>query len=205
MIYTPPKLLSFDNFLKDYADQPRYELVDGELIDMEPTGPHEAVSGKIASEISVEIKRNRLPFVIPKSCILRPFADVETARRPDVVVLDEGAIAMEPYWQREPVIVYGQSVKLAVEVVSTNWENDYARKVEEYALMGIAEYWIVDFRGLGGIRYIGDPKQPTLTVNRLSGRMYEQCQYRLGDRIASLLLPGLELRLEDVMPRGATS
>jgi Uma2 family endonuclease len=40
-------------------------------------------------------------------------------------------------------------IKLIVEVVSTNWETDYARKVEEYALLGIPEYWIVDYRGLG--------------------------------------------------------
>jgi Uma2 family endonuclease len=88
-----------------------------------------------------------------------------------------------------------------VEVVSSNWENDYARKVEEYALMGIPEYWIVDFRGLGGIRYIGDPKQPTLTVNVLAGKLYQQTQYRLGEPIQSALFPALALQLVELMPR----
>lgn len=91
-----------------------------------------------------------------------------------MIVLDETALIDEPYWQTEPVIVQGRSIKLVVEVVSTSWENDYARKVEEYALMEIPEYWIVDFRGLGGIRFIGDPKQPTITVNQRVGRFYEQ-------------------------------
>ena len=45
MTYTLSKLLSFDNFIAQYADNPRYELADGELIDMEPTGPHETVGG----------------------------------------------------------------------------------------------------------------------------------------------------------------
>ena len=45
MTYTLSKLLSFDNFITQYADNPRYELADGELIDMEPTGPHETVRG----------------------------------------------------------------------------------------------------------------------------------------------------------------
>ncbi|MGB3236819.1 MAG: Uma2 family endonuclease [Geitlerinemataceae cyanobacterium] len=201
MIYTPSKLLSFETFVEQYGGNPRYELADGELIDMEPTGLHEAVAGKISSKISVEIDRQALPFLVPKSCILRPSSDEATARRPDVIVLDEAALADEPYWHREPVIVRGQSIKLVVEVVSTNWENDYARKVEEYALMGIPEYWITDFRGLGGIRFIGDPKQPTLTVNQLSGRVYEQQQYHLGERIVSPLFPELELKLDDVMPR----
>lgn len=101
------------------------------------------------------------------------------------------------------MIVRGQSVKLVIEVVSTNWENDYARKVEEYALMGIPEYWIVEqhFRGLGGIRFIGDPKQPTLTINQLVGKLYEPTLFRLGEPIISPLFPALNLKLDDLMPR----
>ncbi|NJR67585.1 MAG: Uma2 family endonuclease [Synechococcales cyanobacterium CRU_2_2] len=201
MTYMPAQLLTFERFIAQHGDHEQYELVDGELIEMEPTGPHEAVAGKTASKLSVEIDRQDLPFLIPKTCILRPNIREATARRPDVIVLDERALAQEPLWQQEPIIVYGESIKLVVEVVSTNWENDYARKVEEYALMGIAEYWIVDFRGLGGIRYIGDPKQPTLTVNVLSGRFYDQVQYRLGEAIRSPLLPELNLSLGDLMPR----
>jgi len=201
MTYTSLKSLTFEAFLKEYGDSPRYELADGELIDMEPTGPHEAVAGKTASKVNIEIERQGLPFLIPKSCILRPSGDEATARRPDVVVLDEVALIDEPQWAQEPVIVRGQSVKLVVEVVSTNWENDYARKVEEYALMGIDEYWIVDFRGLGGIRFIGDPKQPTFTVNQRSGKLYDQQRFHFGERIVSPLLPELDLRLEDVLPR----
>lgn len=200
MTYTPSQLLTFEAFILQYGDNPHYELADGELIDMEPTGPHEAVAGKLASQLNIEIDRQNLPFLIPKSCILRP-SDDATARRPDVIVLDEVALIDEPYWYREPVILRGQSIKLVVEVVSTNWENDYARKVEEYALMGIPEYWIVDFRGLGGIRFIGDPKQPTFTVNSRVGKLYEQQQYRLGDRIHSPLFPALDLKLDRVMPR----
>lgn len=45
MAYISSKTLSFENFLSQYRDNPRYELADGELIDMEPTGPHETVSG----------------------------------------------------------------------------------------------------------------------------------------------------------------
>lgn len=201
MAYTPLRLLSFEEFIQQYGNQSRYELANGEIIDIEPTGPHEAVAGKVASKVSLEIDRQNLPFLIPKSCILRPSGDEATARRPDMIVLDEAALTNEPYWQQEPVIVRGESVKLVVEVVSTNWENDYARKVEEYALMGIAEYWIIDFRGLGGIRFIGDPKQPTFTVNQRVGKLYEQQQFRLGENIISPLFPDISLRLDDVLPR----
>jgi Uma2 family endonuclease len=185
MVYTPTQLFTFEAFLAQYQDNPRYELCDGELIDMDPTGPHETVGGKLATQIGIAIVNAKLPWFIPRTCLIRPFSDVITARRPDVVVLDETVLFNEPLWEKEPVITLGKSVKLVVEVVSTNWETDYARKIEEYALLGIPEYWIVDYRGLGGIAFIGRPKQPTLTVCQLVGDDYHQQQYRLGDAIGS--------------------
>jgi Uma2 family endonuclease len=201
MTYTPTTTLTFTDFLTQYQDNPRYELADGELIDMEPTGPHETVSGKLVIKIGMAIATEQFPWFIPRTCLIRPFTDTATARRPDIIVLDETAIINEPLWEKEPVITLGRSIKLVVEVVSTNWETDYARKVEEYAFLGIPEYWIVDYRGLGGIVFIGKPKQPTFTVCKLVGEEYIQQQYRLGQSITSSLLPNLQLRLDEILPR----
>lgn len=201
MTYTLETLLTFETFLAQYGDNPRYELADGELVEMEPTGPHETVSGKLATQIGIAITTEKLPWFIPRTCLIRPFTDVATARRPDIVVLDETALSSEPLWEREPVITLGRSIKLVVEVVSTNWETDYARKVEEYALFGIPEYWIVDYRGLGGVAFIGKPKQPTVTVCQLIDEDYTQQQFRLGEPMISPLFKSLQLRLDDVLPR----
>ena len=57
MTYTSSQLLSFETFIAQYGDNARYELIDGELRDMSPTGPHEAVAGSIAGRIYVEIFR----------------------------------------------------------------------------------------------------------------------------------------------------
>jgi len=201
MTYISSQVLTLEEFLSQYGDNPRYELADGELVDMEPTGPHELVAGKLASKLSVELERQGISWFIPRTCIVLPLTEQATARRPDVIVLDETALVNEPLWQREPVITMGSSIKLIVEVVSTNWETDYARKLEEYSLLGIPEYWIVDYRGLGGVAFIGRPKQPTFTVCQLVGEDYRQQQYRLGQAIDSPLLPELALRLDDVMPK----
>ena len=201
MTYTLETLLTFETFLAQYGDNPRYELADGELVEMEPTGPHETVSGKLATQIGIAITTEKLPWFIPRTCLIRHAADVATARRPDIVVLDETALSSEPLWEREPVITLGRSIKLVVEVVSTNWETDYARKVEEYALLGIPEYWIVDYRGLGGVAFIGKPKQPTVTVCQLIDEDYTQQQFRLGEPIISPLFTSLQLRLDDVLSR----
>jgi Uma2 family endonuclease len=201
MTYTPTQTLTFDEFIAQHGDDPRYELIDGELRDMEPIGPHEAVAGKVAGHIFAEILRTNLNWFSPKTCLIKPPATEATALRPDVIVLDEDQISKEPLWQREPIITRGSTIKLVVEVISTNWQDDYARKVEEYALLGIPEYWIADYRGLGGIAFIGKPKQPTFTVYQLDGEEYTQQQYRLGQPIHSPLLPQLQLRLDDVLPR----
>ena len=60
MTYTPSKFLTFDQFIAEYGDNPRYELIDGELRDMEPTDPHEEVAGTIAGRIYAEIIGNQL-------------------------------------------------------------------------------------------------------------------------------------------------
>ena len=200
MTYLSPKLFTFEDFLNQYGDDPRYQLIDGELRDVEPTGPQESVAGKIAGRLWGEIFRLHLPWTIPKNCLLRPESSQATALRPDVIILDEVSLSTEPLWEKQPILTSSQAIKLVVEVVSSNWQDDYARKVEEYSSLGIAEYWIVDFRGLGGISFIGKPKQPTLTIYQLEGDEYQQKLYRLYERISSAVFPELSLCLLDIIP-----
>ncbi|MEM6715761.1 MAG: Uma2 family endonuclease [Cyanobacteria bacterium P01_D01_bin.6] len=199
MTYTPTQTLSFEDFVTQYGDDPRYELIDGELRALEPTGPHESVAGKLAGHIYAEILRQSLTWTVPKNCLIQPPATAATALRPDVIVLDEAALKAEPLWQREPIITSGAPIRLVVEVVSTNWQDDYARKLEEYALLQIAEYWIVDFAGLGGTAFIGRPKQPTFTICQLQGDEYHRTLHRLAESIHSHVLPELSLQLENVI------
>ncbi|MGB3298898.1 MAG: hypothetical protein WBA76_11555 [Phormidesmis sp.] len=58
----------------------------------------------------------------------------------------------------------------------------------------------MDFRALGGIAFIGKPKQPTITIYQLREDEYEKKQYRLLDSISSLVFPSLTLTLNDLMP-----
>lgn len=189
--------ISLNEFIAQYGDDTRYELIDGELIEMEPTGPHEQVAALISRKLNVEIDRLELPYFIPHRCLLQPLGPA-SAYRPDVVVLDEGMLAQEPLWTREPVITMGTTVKLVVEVVSSNWQNDYARKYEDYEALAIPEYWIVDYLGIGGKYYIGNPKQPTVTVCQLSHGEYQKTLLRSGELIESLRFPHLKLSTDQL-------
>ena len=197
MIQSPTKLLNFDEFLASYGDDARYELIDGELIEMEPTGPHEQVSAFLGRKFNVEIDKQNLPYFIPPRCLIRLLATA-TAFRPDLIIIDQTQLINEPLWQGEPVITSGQSIRLVAEVVSSNWQNDYARKLEDYALLGVPEYWIVDYLGLGGREYIGKPKQPTITICTLQGDEYEKQLFQRNEQLISPLFPSLQLTAAQV-------
>jgi Uma2 family endonuclease len=197
MVQLVEKLITVDSFIADYGDRDRYELINGELVEMEPTGAHEQVTAIISRKLNVEIDRLDLNYFIPHRCLIK-LLGTETAFRPDAIVLDQAQIASEPLWQKEPVITLGKSIKLVVEVVSSNWQNDYARKVEDYALLGIPEYWIVDYLGIGGREYLGKPKQPTITICTLVGDEYQRKLFRNGDRLISSIFSDLQLTANQV-------
>lgn len=193
--------LATRDFIDRYGDNSQYELIDGELIDLEPTGPHEEVAAFIGRKLNVAIEQQNEPFLIPYRCLVS-ILGTETAFRPDVIVLDQTQLVYEPLWQREPIVSRGSSIKLIAEVVSTNWQNDSARKSEDYALLGVPEYWIVDYLGLGGRDYIGKPKQPTLTLCKLKGDEYEKQILREDDRISSQIFPSLQLTVKQIIAAG---
>ena len=193
--------LTFDEFLLRYGEDDRHELIDGELFDLEPTGPHEEVIAFIGQQLNVQIVLNHFNYFVPHRCLIKPLGP-NTAFRPDVVVLDRAELTHEPLWSQEPVITLGSTIKFVAEVVSSNWQNDYARKVEDYAVLGILEYWIADYAGLGGEDFIGRPKQPTLTVCVLVGDRYERRIYRGEEAIVSRVFPELRLTAGQVLRAG---
>lgn len=200
--FTQPIPISFEDFLAQYGDDDRYELIDGELFELEPTGPHEEVAAAIGQWLNYEIVQQGVDYFIPHRCLIKPLAS-GTGFRPDVVVLDRAALSQEPLWANQPVVTLGSTIKFVAEVVSSNWQNDYARKFEDYAHLGIPEYWIADYQGLGGEFFIGRPKQPTLTVCILGEDGCYSRQVLRGDqRIASPGFPKLNLTAEAVLKAG---
>jgi Uma2 family endonuclease len=195
--------MSFEEFVSRYGDDKNYELIDGELFNMSPTGPHEQVGYFIGRKLNAQIDRLDLSYCVVHSCLLKTLG-IANAFRPDVMVLEE-KIAREPLWQREAIITMGTTVKLAVEVVSGNWENDYARKYEDYEALEIPEYWIIDYLGIGGKYFIGSPKQPTVTLCQLVEGSYQKTILRRGDRIQSPLFPDLDLTCDRLFALGEKS
>ena len=85
-----------------------------------------------------------------------------------------------------------------IEIVSTNWRDDYHLKFADYEEMGIAEYWLVDYAALGGRNFIGNPKQPTISVCNLVDGEYQIRKFQNSDRLISQIFPELALTANQV-------
>jgi Uma2 family endonuclease len=191
--------IEFDRFIEWYPAEStqKYELHAGTIVTMpKPKGKHSQIAGFLMNELGFEIKKLGLPYFIPKESIIK--IDDFSGYEPDAIVLKKEAIGTEPRWDKESTIVFGRSIQLIVEVTSTNWSDDYALKLEAYESMGIPEYWIVDYLGLGGRKFIGHPKQPTLTIYNLQNGEYTATQFRANQTIQSLAFPDLQLTAEQI-------
>ncbi|MFN5516610.1 MAG: Uma2 family endonuclease [Cyanobacteriota bacterium] len=199
----PRKRLTLIEFLDDYPQEGgRFELRDGFIFTMQPTGTHEQVAGFLALELGIEIKRRQLPFFIPRQGMVKALDSDRSGFIPDVMVLDANLILDEPLWKPRSLITQGKSIPLAIEVVSTNWQDDYLMKLGEYEKLGIGEYWIVDYLGIGGRRYIGSPKQPALSIYTLTQGEYNWQLFVGAERVQSVTFPELDLTAEEIFAQG---
>ena len=198
MVLAESKTISFDDFIAWLPERSafRYELRDGEILEMpKPRGKHSEIAGFIISELNFIIRQSPLPYLIPRESIVKSI-DSKSGYEPDVIVLEKELLAQESRWETESIITQGSSVKLAIEVVSTNWQDDYAIKQIAYQALGIQEYWIVDYLGLGGRNFIGYPKQPNISIYYLVDGEYDLHQFRSGEMIESPTFLDLELSID---------
>jgi Uma2 family endonuclease len=199
---TEPKLYTFDEFIEWYPEnsEVRYELHDGVIVEMpKPRGKHSKLTGSLVGKLLTtisEIRKTDIWF-IPRESIVKPHRD-KSGYEPDIIILNEETIKTETRWETESIIQNATSVKLIVEVVSTNWQDDYYDKLRDYEAMGIPEYWIVDYAALGGRDFIGYPKQPTIFVCELIDGEYVKTMFRRNDLIKSPTFPQLNLTAQQI-------
>ncbi|BAY62710.1 hypothetical protein NIES22_27850 [Calothrix brevissima NIES-22] len=199
-----PKLVTFAEFVNWLPENSgvRYELHNGTIVEMaQPVGEHEEVKGFIARKVTVAFDRLELPYVIPNQAIVRP-PEKDSGYLPDVLVLNRANLVNEPLWKKESIVSLGASIPLAIEVVSTNWRDDYYIKYADYEEMGIPEYWIVDYAAFGGRNFIGNPKQPTISVCNLVDGEYQVSKFQQSDGIISQAFPELNLTPAQIFQAG---
>jgi Uma2 family endonuclease len=202
MIQALQNLVTFDEFIEWKPNDGLYELRHGVIVEMQPRGKHEEVTGFLVDEFLFQCRTQQLPYFAPKQALVKSPTDDNSAYLPDVLLVDRRELISEPNWERASILTRGSSIPLIVEVVSTNWRDDYLRKLADYEALGVQEYWLVDYLGLGGRRFIGTPKQPTLSICTLIDGEYEFRQFRDCDRIISPTFPDLAITVDRIFVAG---
>lgn len=185
---TSAKLLTFEEYLAyDDGTDTRYELVDGELIEMPPESQ---ANTDIATGLFFELAK-----YVPFALVAHQNTELEvTGRRarcrlPDLLVHTEESKAALAGAIRATLTRDMPPPALVIEIVSPGNENrtrDYRHKRTEYAARGITEYWIVD------------PEERRITVCVWVDGQYEDTVFVGETRIKSTVILAFELTAEQI-------
>ena len=191
--------LSFSEFLSyDFPEEGRYELVNGDVVRILATRQRDNIAEFIADTFKAEVRRLSLNYRVSGRVMIQTQSAEGQAqgRVADVSVVDRAL------WDANlsAYTAFTDPLQVAVEVVSTNWEDDYIDKLDEYQRLGIAEFWIVDYLAMGSRDLLGKPKIPTVFVGILNTeRTYNLVAYR-GDQIMqSPTFPELSLSMNQIL------
>lgn len=175
---------TFEEYLEyDDGTDKKYELVDGELIEVAPIiGINARIARFLFKELDREIERLRLPWVTAWDIGVRTAQ--RRSRIPDLVIITE---AQEKAVLDVAAIIQSPPI-LVVEIVTKNSViTDYRYKRSEYAVCEIPEYWIVD------------PCEFKITVFLLVEGFYNERIFRGGKQIVSQTFPRLAITVNQVL------
>ncbi len=182
------KLLTMEEYLAyDDGTDTRYELVDGELVELPPESQENC---DIARFLLVELLKT-FPFTLLayKDLEIEVSGQRAKCRLPDLVVHSEESKAALTGSTRNTLTRDMPPPALVIEVVSsgaTNRTRDYRYKRTEYAARGIAEYWIVD------------PETQQITVCQWFEGQYEATIFKGASRLESQVVPTWKLTVEQI-------
>jgi Uma2 family endonuclease len=188
---TTVKKLTLEEYLAyDDGTDTRYELVDGELVEMPPESDrNNLISLYLLSQF---LKFVPIQLIRHKDTELVVIGNRTRVRLPDLMILTQElfeAIALG----RATITPDMPSPVMVVEVVSpgkVNEDRDYRYKRSEYAARGISEYWIVD------------PEKARITLLTLVDGLYEESVFQGNEIIKSATFPILDLTAAQVLAAG---
>ena len=177
----PRTKLTYQDYLNTPDDE-RYELIDGELImSPSPRWIHQRTAIKLGTILHIFVERHNLGAVCyaPMDVVLA-YTDVV---QPDLLFVSRERlhIITENNIQGAP--------DLAVEILSPSTSaRDRGYKRDLYAKHGVKEYWQVDT----------DAKRITVLSLNADGDYDVVAVYGVGQTLASPLLPGFALNLDEI-------
>ncbi|NEQ83387.1 MAG: Uma2 family endonuclease [Moorea sp. SIO2I5] len=175
MVKTTSKL-TFEEYLEyDDGTDNRYELFDGELVELPPESEPNNWRVMWLRDELVQLVYRRL--IKMHNCELQVPGNPQN-RYPDLVVIREEHLIQTE--KRLTITLDMLPPQFVAEVVSPyknqrdeNYRRDYVEKVQQYQERGIPEYWIID------------PQEQLVTVLVLNNGSYEKQEFRGNEQIVS--------------------
>lgn len=181
------QLLTFEEYLAfDDETDTRYELVDGELVEVPPESDENLA---IAKKLLLELIRHFSVERVTWGTEIEVTGRRSRCRLPDLLVHTEASKAALSGTSRATITRDMPPPALVIEIVSpgkANRDRDYRYKHTEYAAREIAEYWIVD------------PQERRVTVCQWVDGQYEDTVHTGTDRIQSSIVPSFALTSAEI-------
>jgi len=190
MTATVKKLTLEEYLVYDDGTDTRYELLDGELVEMPPESDrNNLISLYLLSQF---LKFVPIQLIRHKDTELVVIGNRTRVRLPDLMILTQELLEAIA-GGRATITPDMPSPTMVVEVVSpgkVNEDREYRYKRSEYAARGIAEYWIVD------------AQKARITLLTLVDGLYEESVFHGTDIIRSATFPMLNLTATQVLTAG---
>jgi Uma2 family endonuclease len=122
------------------------ELEDGWLVELSPSAPHQWAVDTLRDLLKAAVRQAGATAFVAGGGEWEISTPVGI-RKPDVFVVPTD-VARASIVHRNPTTIPGGEVLLAIEVISpgsSSERSDRVRKFEEYATLGIPQYWIAEF------------------------------------------------------------
>jgi Uma2 family endonuclease len=188
------KFTTFEDYLS-YSNEMdmegRYELIDGELVELPPESEPNSWIGRALFLIFATsgIISPRLVVILGCEIQVPVLQPKDPANRfPDLVVLRPEHLQLTQ--RRLTITLDMPPPRLIIEVVSpgkANRDRDYLHKRAQYAAIGVPEYWLID------------PVAQTVMVLSLEGGIYREIGvFGKQEAIASVEFAGLELTVGQI-------
>ena len=164
-----------EKFYADITPEHKWEFIQGEVIMHSPAlNRHLMATKRLLGPLDAYVRVNQLGIVhMEKAMTCFSRNDYE----PDVIFFGPAKTAtLDPDTLKFPI------PDLIVEVLSPSTEKrDRGIKFQDYALHGVAEYWIID------------PVAETVELYRLDGDVYPTIEPQSDGTLSSDVVPGFEI------------
>ena len=166
-------------------DEGRWEVVEGRAILVPPPEiPHQDIRGNLFALLHANLKDWNAGFAVAAVSVFipgppSPYGEIHT-RTPDLIVSRHKPLR---YFEA------GDPPDLVIEILSTPRGNvERTEKIDDYALAGIGEYWIVD------------PFKRAVEIYRLAEGVYGEPEIVSQGALRPRAFPGLEVEVPEIWP-----